>query len=193
MPCALPPLDQRYSRVVAVDAQGIDLVAFGADRRPTAAAVVAALPGRVIRDGGYTRYGYRNSVIVESAFVGMRSIWICYSGLAFGGRAPAGEMIRAGGAIGTIELPSVMPIMRTTDRTAGVSPREPYLHVEAWDRFPPVYSDSRSLTGTDWRLEQGAISPRAFWPSIGIDFVGPAGSQVLAIRAGGPADPSVCT
>lgn len=182
--CALPPLDQQHARVVATNAQGIDLVSFGARNEPTGAPVVSPLDGTIYRSGDLTRYGYRNAVVLQAP----DGIFICLSGLAFGGRAESGQAVRAGTVIGQVEVPSSIDFLRVRDRTAGVNPRNPYLHMEVWNRLPPRFAEHLSTQGLTWTLESGVINPREFWPSIGIDFVGPVGSQTMAIRMGSIAD-----
>lgn len=180
--CALPPLDQRYARVVAVNAQGIDLVAFSRGR-PSGGAVLSALPGTVHRLGTFLAYGYRNAVAVES-----EGTFVCYSGLRFEGRPEDGASVASGQRIGEIEVPGRIDFLRSRDRTAGADPTYAYLHVEVWDRLPPLFVSAATVRGTTFRLERGAIAPQAFWPSLGIDFVGAPRSQVMAVRLGGPSD-----
>ena len=188
MTCAIPPLDQRYSRVAGRSAVGLDLVAFGADRRPTVAPVVAALPGRVRRFTMAT-FDYINAVVLELG----DGRYLCYSGLAFGGRAADGRVVERGAVIGQIEPASRTAILRARAHTASVNAYStPYVNVEAWSQLPPTFSSSRSVTGTQWRPLAGFINPEAFWSSLGIDIVGEPGSQIMAVRAGGPSDPAVC-
>lgn len=182
MPCAIPPLDMRYARVVDQNAQGIDLMAFSAGRGAISAPAVACLPGRIHRYS-MARYEYRNNVILETD-VG----FICYSGLAFGGRAADGTTVARGAVIGQIETPGRISMLRIRDRTAGASPTYPYLHIEAWNRMPPLFVSRLTHNGTTWSLSDGAISPASFWGMLGIDFVGPEHSQIMAIRRGGPSD-----
>lgn len=189
--CALPPLDMRYSRVVAQNAHGIDLMAFGADRRPAGATVVAPVAGVVRLRTGYVRYGYRNAVVIEAAGAD-RPTFVCLSGLAFAGRAEDGSYVRSGMPVGQIEVPSRIDFLRSRDRTAGADADLPYLHVESWTQDPPRFESHRTLRGEEWRLEGGVISPAEFWSSVGIDFSGRYGSQTMLIRQGGPAA-SGCT
>lgn len=182
--CALPPLDMRYSRVVARNAQGMDLMAFGADRRPAGAEVVAPFAGRVHRPGELARFEYRNAVVIEM----QPDRFVCLSGLAFSGRAAAGSTVSPGSPVGTIEVPSRLDFLRIRDRTAGADPQQPYLHVEVWTRLPPVFASQMSVSGTRYVLESGALQPGSFWPSVGLDFSGRSGSETLLVRAGSPAD-----
>jgi hypothetical protein len=184
MPCAIPPLDMRYARVVGADSYGLDLVAFGADRQPAVAPVVASLQGRV-RRWPMTAQGYLNNVILELE----DGRFLCYSGLAFNGRASEGAVVPRGAVIGQIEPAARTSFLRSRLRTASVDPyTTPFCYVEAWSRLPPVFVTGRSTSGTIYRPEAGFISPSEFWGSLGIDIVGPRGSQLMAIRRGGPSD-----
>lgn len=182
--CAIPPLDMRYSRVVARNAQGMDLMAFGADRRPAGAQVVAPLGGTVHRLGELTRYEYRNAVVIEVA----AQRYVCLSGLAFSGRAEAGAVVGPGTVIGSLEVPGRMDFLRSRDRTSGASPNHPYLHVEVWSRLPPVFDSHLGASGIRYSLVSGSIAPGEFWPSVGLDFSGTRGSEMLLVRAGSNAD-----
>lgn len=184
MPCAIPPLDMRYSRVVGRNAFGIDLVAFGANRRPASAPVVAALPGR-IRRWQMIAEGYLNNTVIEIEGGGFLS----YSGMAFTGRVAEGAIVQRGTVIGQIEPAALSSFSRRSLRTARVDPyTTPFLYLEAWSILPPQFDRGRSTAGTSYRPAMGFINPDAFWGGLGIDFVGPAGSQVMAIRRGGPSD-----
>lgn len=192
--CGLPPVDMRYSRVVAVNGQGLDIVAFGADRRPASAPVVAPFSGTVRRDSPASRYGYLNLLVIEVADPSRsRPLFVALSGLAFSGRAPGGSIVRAGEQVGTIEPPNAFSFARANFRTAGADPRNPYLNVEVWTSLAPRFETGRSITGTTYTYVSGAIEPGLFWAEAGIDLVGRRGSQQMLVRAGGPSDPANCT
>lgn len=185
MPCAIPPLDMRYSRVVARNGIGIDLVAFGADRRPATAPAVACLPGRV-RRFSLVNYHYRNNLVLEIE----GGLFVCYSGLAFSGRASDGATVQRGAVLGTLEEASRVAFLRNQDRTVAVDAyTTPYLYVEVYRRLPPRFERGAGMTGTTYTISSfDVVPPTEFWGSLGIDFVGNARSEIMAIRRGGPSD-----
>lgn len=180
--CALPPLDQRYARVAARNTQGFDLVAFSRGR-PAGGIVIAPVAGTAVRRADLFTYGYRNPVVIETA---EPRLFFVFSGLAFTGRAEGA--VTPGTPIGEIEVPGRIDFLRARDRTAGVNPSYAYLHVEVWTRMPAMFELFRSSRGEAYRLTQGVRDPGEVWPSIGIDFVGVPGSEVMAVLTGGPAD-----
>lgn len=179
----------RYARVVSTNGQGIDIVAFSAGR-PAGAPVVSPIAGIAHPAAHLLRYGYRNAVVIEvpGARADGRPLFVCLSGLAFVGRPEEGAEVLAGTPIGAIEVPGRIDFLRVRDRTAGVDPTHPYLHVEAWTSSPPRFASRIGVTGTVYSIESGAMGPSAFWGALGIDFIGPARSQTMAVRRGGPSD-----
>jgi hypothetical protein len=197
--CALPPVDQRYARVVAANAQGLDVVAFGRSSsgvpQPIGAPVVSVTPGTVRAfELRAADLGFRNPVLVEAMDVlpGARPLFFVYSGLAFAGRPAPGTVVRAGTPIGSIAEPERIDFLRARDRTAGTDPRNAYLHIETWTTATPTFTERRAITGSVWSLESGYYDPRQVFRALGIDLVGAPGTQVLAVRTGGPADPATC-
>jgi hypothetical protein len=168
----------RYTRVVAKNAQGLDLVAFNGPVSTTAPAV-AILSGRV-RRYSMAAYDYLNAVVLELG----DGRYLCYSGLAFSGRAADGIVVERGAVLGQIEPATRTSILRARAHTAGVNAYQtPYLNVEAWSQLPPTFTASRGVGGTNWRPDRGFINPADFWSSLGIELVGAPGSQILAVRA----------
>lgn len=186
--CAIPPLDQRYARVVAVNGQGLDMVAFGADRRPTGGRVVSPFAGTV-RLSGALRFGYLNPVVIEVTDPSRsRPVYVCISGLAFGGRASSGTSVQPGTPIGTIAIPERTDYLRSRAITAGTDPMHPYINVQVWTTLTPMYDLVHTIRGNEYRYQSGALEPVAFWRSVGLDLVGRPGSQQMLVRAGSPAD-----
>ncbi len=184
--CALPPVDQRYARVVSVDGQGFDIVAFQGTR-PGGAPVVAPVAGTVHLVTGMVREGYRNAVVIE-ARDSTRPLFVVLSGLAFLGRPADGASVESGSPVGEIEVPGRIDFLRARDRTAGVDPMNPYLHIETWSRLPPEFTSGMSTHGTVYSLASGFYAPSEAFAAIGIDLVGAPGNQVMGVRRGGPAD-----
>jgi hypothetical protein len=185
--CALPPVDMRYARVVAVDNQGLDIVSFDG-RHPVASAVIAAVPGVVTRHTWPQTADYRHAVQIDVSEAAGRPLWVVYSGLEFGSRVPAGSRVRPGDVIGRTEMPTRTSFLRVRDRTAGCNPTVPYLHVEVWTRMPPPFVQRLGTSGPYHVPEGNVLDPRTFWPSVGLTFVGQRGSERLVVRRGSPAD-----
>lgn len=187
--CGLPPVDMRFARVVAINGQGLDIVAFSGGH-PSGAPVVSPIAGIAHPSAGLLRYGYRNAVVIEAqgARPDGHSLYVCLSGLAFEGRPDDGMIVQAGTPVGAIEVPGRIDFLRSRDRTAGVDSANPYLHVEAWTLSPPRFTSRVGVMGPVYSIETGVVSPSEFWGGLGIDFVGPARSQTMAIRRGGPSD-----